>query len=239
MNPPRADRERWRPASAVAGHPLAAIEGSAVGDGFTLEVEIGPTNSVGAAYFRAFLRDPDRGRTVDPVVEGLQNCGIYPAFNWVEVSACNTRLRLQTGESADLSAVVDGGLLARLAELVPSGGHLMVEYDSPGRALTARALTAGVPPAATPLGAMLFDVGCGAAFKDWYIAEGGREGPRKLQGFRALDAEHERRRGLEMLDVLEAFLGRSGDLDAAIETATRPLAAGVVAALRERQSRPN
>ena len=58
----------------------------------------------------------------------------------------------------------------------------MAEYESRPRTSTARALAAGVPPVATPLGALLFDLGCGVAFRDWYISEGGREGPRKLQG---------------------------------------------------------
>ena len=82
----------------------------------------------------------------------------------------------------------------------------MAEYDSVARSLTARALSARVPPVATPLGALLFEVGCGVAFRDWYISEGGREGPRKLQGFRALDDDHARTRGLEAAAALEAFL---------------------------------
>ncbi len=44
--------------------------------------------------------------------------------------------------------------------------------------------------AATPLGQILVAVGCGARFKDWYFAEGGLEGPRKLQATKPLDARH-------------------------------------------------
>ena len=56
----------------------------------------------------------------------------------------------------------------------------MAEYDSEARRVTAQALAARVPPLATPLGALMTAVGCGDAFKVWYISEGGREGPRKL-----------------------------------------------------------
>ena len=101
------------------------------------------------------------------------------------------------------------------------------------RTSTARALAAGVPPVATPLGALLFDLGCGVAFRDWYISEGGREGPRKLQGFRATNEEHARTRGLETIAALDAFLDAarpSGELWAL----TEPLARRVRAVLQER-----
>jgi len=54
---------------------------------------------------------------------------------------------------------------------------------------------------------------CGASFKDWYIAEGGSEGPRKLQGYKAPDRQHAQRKANEMALELKAFLGRlPGDI---------------------------
>jgi hypothetical protein len=85
----------------------------------------------------------------------------------------------------------------------------MVEYDSPQRADTARDLAHNVPALATPLGEALFRAGCGARFKDWQIAEGGAEGPRKLQAYKPLTGEHARRWRLEASDELQAFLGRA------------------------------
>ena len=110
----------------------------------------------------------------------------------------------------------------------------MAEYETPARWVTAAALAARVPPAATPLGRMLSQVGCGVAFKDWYIPEGGREGPRKLQGFSALNEEHARTRGLETIVALETFLADSADVDWDVQAQTRPLAEDVLAELRER-----
>ena len=78
-------------------------------------------------------------------------------------------------------------LMALLGELIPRGGHLMLEYDSPRWAVTARALNLGAPPAATELGELLRAAGCDASIRNWDISEGGREGPRKLQGFKPLD----------------------------------------------------
>lgn len=71
-------------------------------------------------------------------------------------------------------------LLQYLADLIPPGGHMMVEYDSLEQQAAARSLALGSPPILTPLGYMLFLVGCGTSFKDWHFAEGGSEGPRKL-----------------------------------------------------------
>jgi hypothetical protein len=77
--------------------------------------------------------------------------------------------------------------MALLGELIPSGGHLMLEYESPRWSATARALNLGAPPAATELGELLRAAGCDASIRNWDISEGGREGPRKLQGFKPLN----------------------------------------------------
>jgi hypothetical protein len=85
----------------------------------------------------------------------------------------------------------------------------MVEYDSPQRAETAQALAHTVPAIATPLGSLLFDLGYGAKFKDWQIAEGGAEGPRKLQAYKPLADEYASRWRDEAAADLRAFLSRN------------------------------
>ena len=99
----------------------------------------------------------------------------------------------------------------------------MIEYDSTARRNTARALALKVPPIITPLGSMMFSVGCGVAFKDWYISEGGREGPRKLQGFKAVDFEHVQARYREALASIEKCMETFAELDWDIQIAIRPL----------------
>ena len=85
---------------------------------------------------------------------------------------------------------------------------MMVEYDSPEQQDTARSLALGIPPAATPLGYLLFLVGCGVSFRDWYFAEGGSEGPCKFQGDKALSGQHAQLKTEEMVRELRAFLDR-------------------------------
>ncbi|MBN2517907.1 MAG: DUF1122 family protein, partial [Candidatus Altiarchaeota archaeon] len=127
---------------------------------------------------------------------------------------------------------LDEKLFGILGETIPPGGSLMVAYvmfsnRSKIHEETARGLGIGVPPVATPLGYLMFKAGCGVNFKDWYIPEGGMEGPQKLQGFKALDKEHEDRRKKEMVLELKRFVGGKvsypGIEEPALERAKRVL----------------
>ncbi len=225
--------QRWTPASARRDHSLARLDGALVGEDVRLHVELGPRNHVGSTYFRLYLVTGELGPLVEPVVFGLQNEGPYPGYNWLEIIEWRDLLTLADGRSVEVPAGIERLVFQRLGDLVPPGGHLMAEYDSPSRVVTARALYMKVPPIATPLGALLAAAGCGVAFKDWYISEGGREGPRKLQGFRALDREHSRVRTAEMVATLEAFLERNDDLDWDVLAQCRPIADEALTALRQ------
>jgi hypothetical protein len=100
---------------------------------------------------------------------------------WFEGRVCPT-VEFAQGEQLDArKAGLEAELIQLLGGLVPAGGHLMLEYESPGQGDTHRELLLRVPPAATPLGALMFRAGFRGHFKDWYISEGGHEGPRKLQ----------------------------------------------------------
>lgn len=87
----------------------------------------------------------------------------------------------------------------------------MVEYDSPGQRETARGLALGIPPVATQLGFLMYLIGCGTIFRDWYFAEGGSEGPRKLQGSKPLDQKHAVRAAHELASDLMEFLASPFD----------------------------
>lgn len=102
---------------------------------------------------------------------------------------------------ADL-VVADRAVLAEVVDWVGPGGSVMVAYNADD---TERALRRGVPPAATPVGLALLDAGC-RWYKDWYFAEGGREGSTKLQATVPLDASHEEAAAAVLVTELEAFL---------------------------------
>ncbi|MEI6665270.1 MAG: DUF1122 family protein [Chloroflexota bacterium] len=228
-----SDRGVWvRAASDPLAGP-ASWDGLQVGDDVRLEVWLGPRNGVGAQYFRCFLTS-DHGRPDDFIVFGLQHSGPYPGMCWVDVIEYHETLTMPDGRALGVPAGIERAIFQALGTSVPAGGHVMAEYDSPGRRVTARALELRVPPAATPLGTVLRMAGLGDYFRDWYFAEGGREGARKLQGFRALNEQHARERGLEMLVELRAFMAGAAELDWGIQAQTRPLAEAAIADLSAR-----
>ena len=169
-------------------HPLGRLQGLHLGP-YRLLTLLGPKNNVGSRYFQLFLVDSGGHLSEEPVAFGLHNSGPYPGYNWLEVIRYQPAPAIGGG-AADLRAAtppagLEEQLFRALSGLVPPGGHLMVEYDSPAQKESERILTLDYPPVTSPLGYLLFRVGC-RSFRDWYISEGGREGPRKLQGYKPL-----------------------------------------------------
>jgi hypothetical protein len=190
---------------------------------YGIRVLLGPLSRFGARYFRVFLADAGGSLSREPVLAGLHGAGPLPSYNWVEVAETRRSVRLE-GEGA--AVIGERGLreiLCMLGEIVPPGGHLMVEYDSPQRATTVRSLARGVPPLATSLGVELLASGCGPGIRDWHISEGGREGPRKLQGHKPLSeadaGTRARRAARELLSFLES--PRAAGKDALLRAARR------------------
>jgi len=173
--------------SLPPGHPLLRLEGRRLAGG-RLRFFPGRTSRFGALYFSLHL-ERNGCLSREPVLMGLYHSGPYPSYNWIEVAQVNEHLTFEArdaGPGAALDAPDLRRLMALLRELIPPGGHLMLEYESPRWASTARALNLGAPPAATELGELLRAAGCATSIRNWYIPEGGHEGPRKLQGFKPL-----------------------------------------------------
>jgi hypothetical protein len=157
---------------------LAPADGAAVPGG-ALEIWLGP-KKVGGRYFRG---DITVGESARRFLQGLYNKGPYPGMNWIEIF--DVDLPEELAGASDWESRL-AGYLRPLADAIPAGGHLMIEYEKPMWRSTFSGLLAGVPPGETPLGRLLSEVGCGSSFKDWYFPEGGQEGGRKLQGNKAL-----------------------------------------------------
>jgi hypothetical protein len=229
----------WRSVWSNPDHPIAVLEGAAVGQGVWLEVEIGSRSRSGATHFRAYLVSDELGRTLEPVLHALHHTGTLPLQHWIEVTDYLDRSMVTGGGFVEIPEGIELQIVQGIGALVPAGGQLMLEYDSPSRSVTASALAAGVPPAATPLGGMMFAAGCGVVVRDHGLSAGGRSGRRKLRGFRANNAEHERVHGLVILADLEAFMGWSKDLDWLVQSQTRPIAEAMITTLRGRFQVPD
>jgi len=216
-------------------HPLGGLQGKGL-DSYELVVLLGAKNKIGARYFQVFLQNTSGEVSHQPAVIGLFNRGKFPSYNWIEIISLSLRVSFGSGEQVlDISA---SGLVQQLfqylADLIPPGGHMMVSYDSPEQQDTARSLARGIPPIVTPLGYMLFLIGCGAGFKDWHFAEGGSEGPRKLQGYKALNRQHAQLKTKETIKELVAFLDRLPPMAGSeLERAAQNRAAAILIKLKQ------
>ncbi len=218
-------------------HVLGSLQGKSVNAHRLLPL-IGPKNRFGATYFQVFLRNGRGEVSQQPVMMGLHNRGSYPGYNWIEIISLAHQVDFDSGERVFLSVSsnrLTQQLFSLLVDLLPAGGHMMVEYDSPEQRDTARSLALGIPPVATSLGYMLFFAGCGAGFRDWYFAEGGIEGPRKLQGYKALDSQHAKTKAAEIARELSDFLRRPpSGATPPLEKAARRRALAVLGALSDK-----
>jgi hypothetical protein len=194
----------WVPATAT-GHPLSRLDGKTLG-GRSLQILIGPRTRYGADYFEVLLRD-EEGNSSDFILLALFHSGPYPGYNWIEVIKLVPDTQL-AGQYMLLSETDIELLFGYLSGMIPPGGHIMVEYESELWSETRNALDCGIPPVLTPLGFLMFKTGCGTAFKDWYFAEGGSEGPRKLQGHKALNQENRVAREKDIATEIQDFTDR-------------------------------
>ena len=112
----------------------------------------------------------------------------------------------------------------------------MVEYEKSMWIETQLGLLAGIPPLATRMGAMLYDIGCGDSFKDWYFPEGGQEGGRKLQGNRAYTDQQSLEMARQRAGELEHYLAAPSRGDAAFDARARATAVRILAELQARLS---
>ena len=147
-----------------------------------LEVKANVTSGrfVEQAYFAIHLLKGS-GISSDAVFSGIFSAGrpSQTIAGWVDGDYFDTATFTDTTVLTLGELSVDVELFKMLGGLVPPGGSMMVSYTlfSKGSKVhrdTKIGLDRGYPPVVTPLGFLLFEGGCGMAFKDWYFAEGGR-----------------------------------------------------------------
>jgi len=208
------------------GDSLARLHGRSIGN-FEIELDLKPLHYRGGwTHFSLYLKDRN-GRTssqrihggewvTTPVLEGIHSRGGRGVKGWIEVGdyfpIVHFRGRGPSPEATQLSSEgLDRGIFRLLGECVPAGGHLMfayeVSFESPFHKETQESLIKGFPPVSTAQGELLFHAGF-RLVKDWYLAEGGHEGPRKLWGEKPLNDVETRKFDLKTFLQLLAFLSR-------------------------------
>ena len=195
--------------------PLSEADGRRLG-AFTLVLcDVKGLRRSGWREFSLCLKDLQGTLLRQPVIRGIYSRGGKDGVRgWMDIDYWEDipfddgepdgpRLSLRTER-------LDREIFRLLGEAIPPGGHLMVSYEGEQEihAETLRELAKGVPPAATALANLLFFGGF-RHVKDWYLAEGGMEGPRKLWGEKAPDSAWERAFGEWTMRQIVPFLERT------------------------------
>jgi len=192
--------------------PLDTLNGKKLNDHGLLLGELKQLKLSSWKGFKLFLTDPAGVPSEEPVVRGIYSSGgkdgVKPWLDleyWEEPEFSGS---LGKRKKFSLSSLgLDQRLFDLLGGLIPAGGHFMVSYEGEQRihTETAQSLSAGVPPAATPLGYLMFRSGF-EYIKDWYLAEGGFEGPRKIWGEKAPDEQWAQNFYKKTADQVSQFL---------------------------------
>jgi hypothetical protein len=184
---------------------------------FGLRVVASRARYVEQASFKIKLAEERSGNVASgSVFDGLYSGGrsSQSIHGWVDGDYFD-QIVLSNGTDLCLSDLsLDIGLFRLLGGFVPAGGSLMVSYslfsnESKIHRDTKLGLDRGYPSVVTPLGFLLFEAGCGMGFKDWYFAEGGREGSQKLQGCKLFNSDVAKQKTDGLLGELRAFAKRT------------------------------
>jgi len=163
-------------------------------DNFTLYLgEVRQLYLSGWRGFKLYLKDLNGISSSSPVIQGIYSIGgkdgVKPWMDLEYYEELNFLQEKKLKHTITLSSkALDSTLFKYLGDLIPPGGHLMVSYEGENEIHTdtKKALNIGIPPVATALGFLIFMSGF-QYIKNWYLAEGGHEGPRKLWGEKAPD----------------------------------------------------
>lgn len=207
---PETGREEKRPIDLVRDY----FKDRGLSQGIGIKLHVSPARFVEQAYFNIHLTR-NGGVSSDPVFSGVFSAGraSQGIAGWLDGDYFDTVAFPGTGK-VDLGELnLDVELFKMLGGLVAPGGSLMISYSMFSKSSkvhrdTKAGLDRGFPPVVTPLGFLLFSAGCGMGFKDWYFAEGGREGPEKLQGFKPSNRQMADEKAEQMIRELQPFISR-------------------------------
>lgn len=219
----------------------SVLDGRKLGEFTLLLGEVRQLRQSGWRGFQLHLRGPGGRESGVPVVEGIHSAGGKDGVQpWMDLIYRSDAFAAASGgaprRDSPGSGRPDRMLFACLGEAIPPGGHLMLSYEEelPPHLATLRSLAIGIPPVLTPLGFLLFS----ARFqfiKDWYLPEGGFEGPRKLWGEKPPDARWGRLLLERTAAQVKAFLARPSDAaHRALEEPARRRASQVLRATEQR-----
>lgn len=190
--------------------PLHELEGKKVGEYLLHLGEVKQLRLSGWKGFELYIKKPRGILSLEPIIKGIFSSGAKDGVHaWMDFIYWE-ELEFKRDEKLSLSSKdLDRRLFRILGDLIPPGGHLMVSYEgeNPIHRNTIKSLSIRIPAAATPLGFLLLRSGF-QLIKDWYLSEGGFEGPRKLWAEKAPDSTWAEIFYAKTAAQIESFLGK-------------------------------
>jgi hypothetical protein len=196
----------------VKSSPLQELEDKKVGE-FLLHLgEVKQLRLSSWKGFELYIKKSNGILSLEPVIKGIFSSGAKDGVkSWMDLVYCEELDFKGDGSPAEKLSLGSKGLDRRLFQtlgnLIPPGGHLMVSYEgeTPVHKNTIESLSIRIPAAATALGFLLFRSGF-QLIKDWYLSEGGFEGPRKLWAEKAPDSTWAKTFYAKTAAQMESFL---------------------------------
>lgn len=183
------------------GGPLSKIDGVKINSFTTILTEKNEGRFAEETNFKLLLKN-NRGEVSEtPILRGKFYSGRGKYYRpWIEIDFTEKIDFESSSEKLSDHALQE--LFQTTSSIIPSGGWIFVVYE--GHKETEEGLNKLIPPVATRIGFFLYKSGC-VWFKNWYFAEGGKEGRKKLQGEKPLNGEAKRKSLAKIYQELENF----------------------------------
>ena len=172
-------------------------------DEFNLKVyDVVEGRSKNEVNFKIDLLNGDGVRSRSSCVKGKFFSGRGENYKpWMDIYFRNL-LEFDSHE-VDIKNEIDIKLFKVLSDYLPPGSKMMIAYSNHNE--TYKGLNRDFPPPLTYVGFLLWESGF-KWFKDWYFAEGFREGHIKLQGNKPINMENRIKNLLKQQDKINNFL---------------------------------
>lgn len=152
--------------------------------------ELIPLKRRGWFGINCYLKDMKDHNMKPSIFTGIISSGNYYIAPFADITLNLNFFCLNCDEAIKLNESLLIKLFKIWSSIIPANGHINIEYENEDQITTMKLLSKGFPPILTPIGFCSYFAGFTGGFKDWYFAEGGMEGPRKLQINKPLNLTH-------------------------------------------------